>query len=334
MPPETTEHRRSGILDVAARAQVSRQTVTRAMNDMPGISAATKQRVLEAARELAYRPSRFGRGLVTRGTPALGLVVVDLTNGFWAELASCVLDEAAERGWTVLIAEASHDVRSAVGNLIEHVDAVFGLIDLPDEEIDERFGSTPLLLLDRPDVAGRAAIHLDFESAMDEAVTHLQTRGRRRVVMLDWARDEVMSHRAQQFAEAAVRQGLEPQVLHDVTSREPSIELGRLAASVAVERWPDADAFVCFNDYVAVGAMKHLQSEGVDVSGDVSVVGIDGSALGLVVTPELTTLRFDLREVARIAVDAAVGMVEGRTHSQGSDVQWTVTPTLTVRQSS
>ena len=64
---DTFDKRRAGILDVAERAGVSRQTVTRAMNDMPGINAATKQRVLEAARELHYRPSRFGRGLVTRG---------------------------------------------------------------------------------------------------------------------------------------------------------------------------------------------------------------------------------------------------------------------------
>src|SRR5690242_7169683 len=63
MATPTLEPRRAGILEVAARAGVSRQTVTRAMNDMPGINAATKERVLEAARELRYRPSRFGRGL-------------------------------------------------------------------------------------------------------------------------------------------------------------------------------------------------------------------------------------------------------------------------------
>ncbi|MCU1528027.1 MAG: LacI family transcriptional regulator, partial [Frondihabitans sp.] len=63
------------IIDVAAAAGVSRQTVTRAMNDMPGISVATKARVLAAAAELAYRPSRFGRGLVSGGTKQLGLVI-------------------------------------------------------------------------------------------------------------------------------------------------------------------------------------------------------------------------------------------------------------------
>jgi len=314
-------------------AKVSRQTVTRAMNDMSGINPATKQRVLDAARELAYRPSRFGRGLVTQGAPALGLVVVDLTNGFWAELASSMLDEATERGWTVLIVEASHDVRSTIGNLLEHVDAVFGLIDLPDEELDESLGATPVLLLDRPETTARPGIRLDFGSAMDAAVSHLLATGKRRIVMLDWARDDAMSHRASQFVAAAQRRGLEPLVLHDAISREPGIEVGRQAAPAARERWPDLDAFVCFNDYVAVGAIKYLQSQEIDVPRDISVVGIDGTALGLVVTPELTTLRFDLREVARIAMDAAIEMVE-RPPVSGEPQQWSVTPSLTVRHSS
>ena len=185
------ERRRAGIMDVAARAGVSRQTVTRAMNDMDGINQATKQRVLEAARELHYRPSRFGRGLVTQGTPTLGLVIVDLTNSFWAELASCVLDEASERGWTVLIAESSHDVRAAIAELLEHVDAVFGLIDLPEDELDSTFGPLPLVLFDAIPLESRhAGIRLDFAAAMDDAVAHLRDRGRRHIAMLDWARTD------------------------------------------------------------------------------------------------------------------------------------------------
>ena len=70
------QDRRATIIDVAARAGVSRQTVSRALNDMPGISGETRERVLAAAKELNYRPSRFGRGLVEQGPTTLGLVVV------------------------------------------------------------------------------------------------------------------------------------------------------------------------------------------------------------------------------------------------------------------
>lgn len=332
---EPSERRRAGILDVAALAGVSRQTVTRAMNDMPGINAATKQRVLEVARDLHYRPSRFGRGLVTRGTPTLGLVVVDLQNGFWGELASCVLDEAFERGWTVLIAESSHDVQAALAQLLEHVDAVFGLIDLPEDELERTFGPLPLVLLDPgPPRGQRAGIRLDFAMAMEDAVSHLVERGRHRIAMLDWSRTEERSQRAMRFIEAAERRGFEPLVLHGAVTGEPVVETGRLAADIARHRWPDLDAFVCFNDSVAVGAMKYLQAAGVDVPGDVSVVGVDGSAIGLIVTPELTTLRFDLREVARAALAAVIGMQDGGLPLTGPEVQVIVRPELAVRGSS
>src|SRR5699024_7828145 len=83
--------RRATIIDVAQRAGVSRQTVSRAMNDLPGISAGTREKVLAAAQELNYRPSRFGRGLVEQGPVTLGLVVEDLSNAYFAELGAAVV---------------------------------------------------------------------------------------------------------------------------------------------------------------------------------------------------------------------------------------------------
>ncbi|WP_430645533.1 LacI family DNA-binding transcriptional regulator [Agromyces sp. GXS1127] len=327
--------RRASIIDVAERAGVSRQTVTRAMNDMPGISAATKQRVLDAARELQYRPSRFGRGLVSRGTPTLGLVVVDLTNGFWAELASAVLDEATERGWTVLIAETSHDARSAVATLLDHVDALFGLVDVPETELDELVGPTPIVLLDpKPDLRRRAWVRLDFESAMADAASHLVSKGRRRIVMLDWSRSQPRSERATSFVHAVESLGLDQLVLRHTATSEPSIDLGRLAAEEALAQWPDLDAFVCFNDPIAVGALKACQAAGRSVPADVSIIGVDGSAVGLVVTPELTTLSFDFRELARTAFSTLLASVEGSLADGGPAAHRPVRPQLVVRGSS
>lgn len=327
--------RRSGIIDVALRAGVSRQTVTRAMNDMPGISARTKERVLEAARELHYRPSRFGRGLVTRGAPTLGLVVVDLTNSFWAELASAVLDAAFSRGWAVLIAESSHDARAAVGNLLEHVDAVFGLVDLPEDDVDSILGTTPLLRFDGTAGSGnRAGIRLDFDEGMTAAVAHLVSTGRRRIVMLDWVHSGPPSRRAEAFTDAVVHRGLEPLVLHNVFADEPVMQTGHRAAAEARKRWPDIDAFVCFNDAVAVGAMKQIQQAGLQVPDDIAIVGIDGSSIGTVVTPELTTVSVDMQEVASLAIANLIRIFDGDLPQQGPEVQLTVRPQLIVRASS
>src|SRR5699024_427744 len=103
--PMTTSQRRATIIDVAKRAGVSRQTVTRAVHDMPGISPATRGRALAAARELDYRPSRLGRGLVEQGPVTLGLAVHDLSNSYSAELGAAFVRAGAPHGWNVVLAE-------------------------------------------------------------------------------------------------------------------------------------------------------------------------------------------------------------------------------------
>ncbi|MGX9901364.1 LacI family DNA-binding transcriptional regulator [Arthrobacter sp. SA17] len=125
MGNEGSAHRRAGIVDVAKVAGVSRQTVTRAMNDMPGISETTKSRVLDAAKALRYRPSRYGRGLVKKGTPILGLVVYDLTNTFYAEMASSVVEAASKHGWTVLVTEWARGGDQILVELAQQVDGIF-----------------------------------------------------------------------------------------------------------------------------------------------------------------------------------------------------------------
>jgi DNA-binding LacI/PurR family transcriptional regulator len=333
--PEFVAPRRPGIIDVAARAGVSRQTVTRAMNDMAGISDVTKQRVLDAARELHYRPSRFGRGLSTRVNSTLGLIVVDLTNSFWAELASRILDAASRRGWTVLIAESAHGGGSVVSGLVAQVDAVIGHLELDDARIEEVFGPLPLVLFGRePRPASRALITLDFGAAIDAAIEHLASAGRRSIVMLDWSLTDQPSRRGTQFVDTMRARGLEPRVLHTQTDGDPNLDSGRVAADEARRRWPHTDAFVCFNDVVAVGVMKQLAVREVAVPDDVAVVGMDGLPLGVVVTPELTTLEFDFKAVADLAVELVHEIAAGRAPLRGHDVHRSVAPELTVRRSS
>src|SRR6195952_137241 len=176
------------INDVAAAAGVSRQTVTRAVNNMAGISAGTRERVLAAARELHYRPSRFGRGLVKPQTPTLGLLIDDLTNPYYAELASAVLELAADAGWNVILGERAHAAADEflIDEFSGRVDAIVsctmkglsgrrdGLPDLPSVEIDPVNG---------PSRYGH--VELDMAAAIEDAVRHLQNRGVCRPVVLD-----------------------------------------------------------------------------------------------------------------------------------------------------
>ncbi len=326
--------KRAGILDVAERAGVSRQTVSRAMNGESRISDATRERVLQAARELHYRPSRFGRGLVTKGAPTIGLVIVDLRNSFWAELASNVLESAARRGWRVLIAETVHGGAEAVESLADQVDAIFGHLEMTDAQIEEAFGPMPVVLFERVwSPQSRALITIDVEDGIEALVSHLEDRGHHRLAMLDWSYDGGLSERATHFVRALEQRRLEPRVLMTRTDRDPDFDGAGAAAETAMERWPDTDALVCFNDLVAVGAIKRLASKGIRIPHDVAVSGVDGIPLGTVIFPELTTLQLDFTQVADQAVDLLDRISTGAAPLRGERVFHKIATALVVRDS-
>jgi len=325
--------KRATVLDVAARAGVSRQTVTRAMNDMPGISAATKQRVVAAAKELKYRPSRFGRGLVLGHQPTLGLVLDDLTNPYYPELAASVITTAADRGWSVVVADSAHSpngVAAALKSLVDQVDAVVGYLRVPAGDFDAVFGDLPVVALEsRPEPGQRGVIELDFGPGMRAAVAYLRGRGRQRIAMVDIGGPGLVSERDRHYRAAMTELGLEPMVYF----AEQSVDGGMDATRAMLAESPGVDAVIAFNDIVAFGIMKELARSGIDVPGRCSVLGIDGLAIGRISTPELSSLALDLGEVGRLGVEMVIRMHAGSLPPSGPAVQRTVSHSLLLRES-
>lgn len=322
--------RRATIIDVAERAGVSRQTVSRAMNDAPGISAATRERVLEAARELSYRPSRFGRGLVEQGPITLGLVVDDLSNSYFAELGAAVVRACAPHGWNVVLAEAAHAPRPEVvaGDLARRVDAIVGYGVLTGEI--RGGGGMPVVQLDgvREQLADGGVVELARDRAMADLAEHLRAAGSRHPVVLDLAGGGT-AQRCLALAEALTPLAADGEVpIREVDARtgheEPLREI--LAGG--------ADALIAFNDELAVRLLRALRALGVQVPGDVRLVGVDGLEIASLVTPELTTLSIDIEAVAAQTVALVAGMLEGNVPLTGDGAHRVVPYSLEVRASS
>ncbi|PPF56567.1 LacI family transcriptional regulator [Rathayibacter sp. AY1C2] len=323
---------RATIHDVAAAAGVSRQTVTRAMNGMPGISEETKRRVLDAAEQLSYRPSRFGRGLVTGGEHQLGLVVDDLRNPWSPELASAVVRVAAARGWNVSLADVglAADSDRMIQALGAQTDAVIGTFGDRAAEWIERLGSVPVVELDPTGDPLRAAVLLDHSDAVEALAEHLAGAGVRNPVVVDVSRDARPSRRAELLIRAFAARGLEASV---VRAEGPTAQAAADATERIIARPRVADAIVAFNDLCALGVLSACRRAGVDVPGDVRVVGIDGLSIGRLLAPTLTTLAVDLDELARHALDLAVAMIAGELPRGGPDVHRTVRHQLVLRES-
>lgn len=334
-PVATGGSRRVTIVDVADLSGVSRQTVTRAMNDMSGISADTKQRVLAAAQQLGYRPSRFGRGLVRRDHQTLGLVIDNLMNPYYPELASAVVARAAERGWTVLLLDCSgvDDQRAMLVRVADQIDAVIGYVVVDRQELDVTLPGVPVVRIDpRRPGPGLNRVEYDFRPGMADVVEHLLERGSRHPVMLDSSASGAdLSERAQFFARAMKKRGLDVPVVH---ADGEQVEVGFRATEELITTFPDTDAIMCFNDIMAFGALKALRQHHRDVPGDVAVIGVDGLVAGTYVTPQLTSLSLDMTQVAELAVDIALGRLDGSIASGSRPAKRKIRHRLLIRESS
>jgi DNA-binding LacI/PurR family transcriptional regulator len=320
--------RRATIIDVAARAGVSRQTVSRALNDMAGISAETRERVLEAAKELNYRPSRFGRGLVEQGPTTLGLVVGSLTNSYYAELGAAVVRACVPHGWNVVLAEADDapQPERVAADLSRRVDALVGYGVLT---AGIRGGGMPIVQVDgsAAQLGEAGVVELPREQAMADLAAHLRDRGVRRPVVLDLGTPETRE-RTDALVGALggiAEEGRVP--VRTVHAREGHEEA--LPALLA----DGADALIAFNDELAVRMLRALRRSGIDVPSRVRVTGVDGLEISTLVTPELTTLALDIERVAEATVALVAGMLEGTVPLSGEGAHRRVDYRLVVRDS-
>ncbi|MEV1170165.1 LacI family DNA-binding transcriptional regulator [Nonomuraea sp. NPDC049784] len=299
--------KRVTIHDVAALAGVSRQTVSRALNDMDDISSETKKRVLEASAKLGYRPSRFARNLVARQkTRALGFVVASFRNPYYTEIAGDLLDCAASRGWQVVMASSESEGESAALRMLaSQVDVFVGHFMSPETQLEKARGGIPMVVLEPPARMERThSVELDLRSGIEEAIQALRAKGARSLGMIDSGYSlrsspiYVPSQRRRDFEELTG-----PGRPKAVVVGEESITGGSRAFIELMRAHPHLDAVLVFNDLMAIGAVHGAHALGVKVPDQVRILGIDGLSLGEAVHPTLSTISLDRQALAARALD-------------------------------
>ncbi|HEU5223355.1 MAG TPA: LacI family DNA-binding transcriptional regulator [Candidatus Lumbricidophila sp.] len=298
--------RATTILDVAQQAGVSRQTVTRAMNGMYGISPATRDLVLRVADELGYRPSRFASNLARQKHFSLGVVIGSLRNPFYMDFADEVLNVAELRDWQVTIARSGRDSSSsAIQRLAPHVDAVVGYLGGDEGQLLQAARGLPLV--DVEPASPRVSMHsvtLDFDRGMAELVDQLRARGSRNFAMIDSGPRGGGDERMASWRATARRQSLERRVtLTDVEPAHESLAEAAEGLRTLLARSPQIDTVIAFNDLIAMGAMQEAHRLGLQIPRDIKIVGIDGLSLGEVMDPPLTSLSLEAPLIARTVVE-------------------------------
>ncbi|MER6009032.1 LacI family DNA-binding transcriptional regulator [Nonomuraea angiospora] len=321
---------------MAALAGVSRQTVTRALNDMNGINDETKQRVLEVSKRLGYRPSRFARSLVAREkTRTLGLVVNSFRNPYYTEIAGELLACAASRNWQVIMASSeSADGTAALSMLSPQVDVVVGHFWTSHEQIEQAANGIPVVVLDRTDhLPGMHSVELDLRSGIEEAVRALRAKGARAIGMIDSNYSShqpsvhVPSSRCRDFEEF-----IDPGRPKAVVAGEESIRGGSLAFVELMRAHPYVEAVLVFNDLMAIGAVHAAHTLDIKVPGQVRILGIDGLSLGEAVHPPLSTISIDREALAARALDVADALA-AINFAETAPIRYVVRPRLLWRES-
>jgi DNA-binding LacI/PurR family transcriptional regulator len=298
--------------DVARLAGVSIKTVSNVINDYPYIKPETRRRVTEAIETLDYRPNLSARSLRSGRTGLISLIIPDLRNAYFAELAVDVMQAAEKQGLSVVIEQYGND-RDQELNLLRGpralmVDGIlYSVLGLGQEDahlLDEV--RTPMVLLGERIFHGPTDhVTMRNTEGVKAATEHLLGLGRRRIVALG-------AHRGEDIGSAGLRLAGYQQALEAAGVAYDDALVGEVggwfrstgaeAMALMLRSGVEFDGLVAFNDPLALGAMRTMQAAGIQIPDDVAVVGFDDLDETRYSLPTLTTINPGRDEIATVAV--------------------------------
>ena len=289
------------IADVAARAGVSKATVSRVFSRPDVVRPETRDRVLAVARDLAFVPSRVARSLAIGRTGSIGLFVPDIANPYFAPVIKAVQKEARRHDMIVFTADSDEydeDEDGLAGTMAQQADGLLLFSPrMPDSGILELAGRIPLVVLNR-EIDGVPAVVIPSDDGMTQAVEHLVALGHHRLAYVSGPRDTYSNRARRSAVRAAARSfGVE---LAEIGPFEPFFTSGVRAGDLLIAS--GASACIAYNDLMALGVMQRLTERGLKVGHDVSVVGFDDIWLAPMAQPPLTTVHAPAPEAATSAL--------------------------------
>ena len=290
--------------EVARRAGVSTATVSRVLNDTATVKASTRTRVLTAAKELKYSPNLHARVLAGARSRSIGVIVSNIENPFFLDVYKAI--EAAGRagGYDVIMASTGYSAErlvSSVRLMARHrLAGLAAIVSEMDAALMQELSTqdVPVVFygLGAPH-EHVTSIRVDYRRGMDTLASYLYSLGHRRIVCVGHHASLGPIRERLQAVSNAVRRY--PDLRVETVADADTLEGGRRAARVALERWPATTALVCVNDVMAIGALRELRVRGRRVPEDVSVTGFDNVALSQFAVPALTTMHVPRDEIGR-----------------------------------
>lgn len=303
----------AGIREVARLAGVSPATVSRVMNGTAHVEEEKRRRVERAIEETGFKPNEVARALFKKSSRVIGVIVPDIVNPFFNEMAKAIEGEAYRQGYRMTLCCSENNAQKERENIHMlgqmNADGIILMTNNEEVEQDGKESGIPVVLLDRqlPKNCGIACIQADNYAGGQLAAEYLIRCGCRQIVnVCGPQRFSSARQRYLGYGEVCRRHKREIRMIEC----EYSFEAGLQAGEEILKRWPETDGIMACDDMVAAAICKVLKKAGRRIPDEVQLIGFDGVAFGTMFTPELTTVAQPIEEMGQAAVERIIHYVE------------------------
>lgn len=298
------------IYDVAREAGVSMATVSRVVNGNPNVKPTTRKKVMEAIKALGYRPNAVARGLASKKTTTVGVVIPDISSLFYAELARGIEDIATMYKYNIILCNSDQKLAKElhlVNTLLEkQVDGLLFMGNKITEDHIEMFTTSPvpiILASTRDEKAELPSVNINYKQATYDAIQMLIDKGHTQIGYISGPLDDPLAgqNRMEGYKEALSVNGL--------TFNENLIKFGDYRYDTGldvVSQWLDEKqemtAIMAMSDEMAIGAIHAYQDRNMIVPDDVEVIGFDNTRLTSMVRPRLTSVVQPMYDIGAVSM--------------------------------
>lgn len=308
--------------EIARLANVSSATVSKILNGKDQhISETTRKRVLEIVEREGYIPNAVAKSLKIKKTKTLGIIIPDVTNQFFSELARGIEDAAEKEGYSVILCNSDNKIKKEERYLqVLQEKMVDGIILTASEQgltrsLERR--NTPMVLLDRDILLDRkiGRIIVDNLEGAYLATSHLLDKGSKEIAFISSSNTGRSSgERLEGYKKALKERGIK--LRKDlIFLGEYSIDTGYKGTLEILEK-TKIDGICCGNDLIAIGAINALAKKGIQIPKDIRIVGFDDIQMAQYVNPPLTTIRQPIREMGEEAVKMLIAIIEKKSKGE------------------